>query len=138
MSDPAWKRAWNALAPSLPTAGLVALEAALVADDERLIQGGTQSPPPMMGVLGWPVEAACPVAFCGWQDGAKTVMDVNLFFGRVCSDGDVRLGEHAGVGHFLRWWDDTPRPEAIALLLPVVRATLAGRLTQAEPCKGES
>ena len=53
-----WRKVWReGFAPVLSTAGLQALRKALTADDTRLIQGSTSSPPPLMCVQDWPVEA---------------------------------------------------------------------------------
>jgi hypothetical protein len=83
-----WRLVWReGLAPILPTAGLEALARALRDDDPRLTQGSTTTPPPLMCVAGWPVEAACAVGFCGWQDGTgerTTVQEVEEFFAAKC------------------------------------------------------
>lgn len=70
-----WRSVWRfGFAPILSTAGLTALAAALEADDWRLTQGSTTTPPPLMCVQDWPVEAACALGYCGWMgDGLDTV-----------------------------------------------------------------
>ena len=106
-----WRQVWRGgLAPSITDAGLAALRAGLEADDHRLVQGATTTPPPLMCVRDWPVEAACALGFCAWQgDGVETVGDVELFFVKCCYDADTRLGEPAACRWFLNWFDDTPR-----------------------------
>ena len=70
-----WRQVWrDGFAPVLSSAGLDALRGALGRDDPRLIQGSTSTPPPLMCVRDWPVEAACALGFCGWQgDGLDNV-----------------------------------------------------------------
>ncbi|HLW65418.1 MAG TPA: hypothetical protein VKS79_08885 [Gemmataceae bacterium] len=124
-----WRKVWReGFAPMLSTAGLQALRKALTADDTRLIQGSTSSPPPLMCVQDWPVEAACALGFCAWQgDGLETVAEVEEFFARTCYEADQRLGEPAACRYFLNWFDDTPRLEMRKLLLEEVNRTLAER-----------
>jgi hypothetical protein len=112
------------------TPGLAALQAALVDDDKRLLQGATTSPPPLMCVQDWPVEAACAVTLTGWLgDGLSLVGEAEEYFGRMCYECDQAVGEPAGCRWFLNFWDETPRKEAIALLLPEVEAELVRRRT---------
>lgn len=100
------------------------LLAALQSDDERLLQGATTVPPPLLCVQDWPCERA---DFLAWlslgselppagplpvADGGPTVGEAEEGFARLCSGADQVLGEPAGVRWFLNWWDDTPRPEA--------------------------
>ena len=124
-----WRKVWReGFAPVLSTAGLQALRKALTADDTRLIQGSTSSPPPLMCVQDWPVEAACALGFCAWQgEGLETVAEVEEFFARTCYEADQRLGEPAACRYFLNWFDDTPRPQMRKLLLEEVNRTLAER-----------
>lgn len=125
----AWRLVWRrGLAPELSTAGLEALREALIADDPRLTQGSTTTPPPLMTVLDWPVEAACALGYCGWQgDGLETVGEVEEYFARVCFEADQRLGEPAACRRFLNWFDETPRDEMRRELLAEVEQTLAER-----------
>ncbi|HEV3143523.1 MAG TPA: hypothetical protein VGZ47_06510 [Gemmataceae bacterium] len=124
-----WRKVWReGFAAVLSTAGLQALRNALKADDTRLIQGATSSPPPLMCVQDWPVEAACALGFCAWQgEGLETVGELEEFFARTCYEADQRLGEPAACRYFLNWFDDTPRPEMRKLLLEEVNRTLAER-----------
>jgi hypothetical protein len=124
-----WRKVWrDGLAPHLSAAGLEALRQALMADDERLIQGATTVPPPLMSVQDWPVEAACVLGYCGWQgDGLATVGEVEEYFAKMCFEADKALGEPASCRWFLNWFDETPRPEAVRELLAEVNRTLAER-----------
>lgn len=116
-------------APVLSTTGLSALREALRSDDSRLTQGSTTTPPPLMCVRDWPVEAACALGFCGWQgEGLETVGDVEEFFAKVCYEADVRLGEPAACRWFLNWFDDTPRDDMRRELRDEVERTLAERI----------
>jgi hypothetical protein len=129
----AWRQVWReGVAPQLSTTGLKALQKALHADDERLLQGATTSPPPLHCVRDWAVEGACVIGYCGWQgDGLQTVSEVEEFFAQVCFEVDKALGEPAACRWFLNWFDDNPRPEVRALLLAEVNRTLAERYTAA-------
>jgi hypothetical protein len=114
--------------PVLSTNGLVALRVALDTNDPRLTQGSTTTPPPLMCVQDWPVEAACALGFCGWQgENLETVGEVEEYFAKACFEADNRLGEPAACRFFLNWFDDTPRPEMIRELLFEVNLELSGR-----------
>jgi hypothetical protein len=55
-----WRLVWReGICPCLATPGLEALRDALRADDRRLTQGSSTTPPPNLCVQDWPVEAAC-------------------------------------------------------------------------------
>ena len=125
-----WRNVWrNGFVPTLPTTGLLALREALQSDDPRLTQGSTTTPPPLMCVQDWDVEAACALGFCGWQgDGLGTVGEVEEFFSRVCFEADQRLGEPAACRWFLNWFDDTPRDAMREELIAEVEWALAARL----------
>ena len=125
-----WRMVWRSgLAPVLSTAGLTTLRDALESDDHRLVQGATTTPPPLMCVQDWPVEAACALGFCGWQgDGLETVGEVEEFFTKCCFEADTRLGEPAACRWFLNWFDDTARDEMRRELLAEVELALAERV----------
>src|SRR5437773_12426778 len=108
-----WRKVWrDGLAPQLSLHALQALRQGLLADDPRLQQGATTSPPPLQCVQDWPVEKACALAYCGWQgDGRETVAEVEEFFARACAEADLLLGEPAACRWFLNWFDETPRDE---------------------------
>ena len=124
-----WRLVWrDGLVPTLSTSGLTALRDALVRDDPRLTQGSTTTPPPLMCVQDWPVEAACALGFCGWQgDGLTTVGEVEEHFAKCCFDADTRLGAPAACRWFLNWSDDTPRAEMRRELLNEVELALRQR-----------
>ena len=142
----------DGFAPSLPTKGLAALAEALRTDDQRLTQGSTSTPPPLMCVQDWPVEAACCLAYVGAVEcggfvctaeearragklgppatsnpSAATVGQVEAFFARVCFEADQRLGEPAACRWFQNYWDDTPRNQMFRELLEEVEFELGKR-----------
>jgi hypothetical protein len=137
----AWRRCWReGFEPLLSVAGLEALRKALLKDDPRLQQGATTTPPPLKCMEDWPVEAACGIAYAGWQgDGLETVGEVEEFFARMCFEIDQRLGEPAGCRWFLNWFDETPREEMRRQLLAEVNRALAlRRRKDAQDGEGES
>jgi hypothetical protein len=125
-----WRMVWReGFAPVLSLSGLEALWQALRSDDMRLTQGSTTTPPPLMAVSEWPVEAADAIGLCGWLgQGLETVGQVEEFFARSCFEADQRLHEPAGCRWFLNWFDDTPRDEMRRELLPEVERTLSQRI----------
>lgn len=134
-----WRTVWReGFAPVLSLKGLEALRDALAADDARLTQGSTTTPPPLMCVQDWPVEAACAVGFCGWQgDRLQRVGEVEEFFARCCFEADTRLGEAAACRWFLNWFDDTPRDEMRRELLAEVERAIAERAESVAPAVPE-
>jgi hypothetical protein len=126
-----WRRAWRAFQAHISTPALESLRRALVADDARLLQGATTTPPPLQCVQSWPVEAACIVGACGVEEcggwGVATVYDVEEYFARRCFDVDQDMCEPAAGRWFLNWADETPRAEVFAQLLPEVNRELARR-----------
>jgi hypothetical protein len=124
-----WQTVWRqGFARILSTPGLKALAEALRADSPQLIQGATTTPPPLLCVMDWPVEAACAVAYCGWKgDCAETVGDVEEVFAKACYEADLLLGEPGACRHLLNWYDDTPRDEMRRELLEEVGHELAWR-----------
>jgi len=129
---PAWEQVWWAVEPSLPLAGLEALETALADDDPALVQGCT--------VYGRPTKMACLIAYAVWQGlGLTDPDDVEQAFGRVLFEADERLGECGGTRWLLTPWDAWPRKEAFAALLPLVTEARRAReesqrLTEETPC----
>lgn len=124
-----WRLVWrDGFVPVLSNAGLNALREALTSDDPRLTQGSTTTPPPLMCVQDWPVEAADAIGFCGWQgEEHQTVGEVEEYFSRICFEADQRLGEPASCRWFLNWFDDTPRADMRRQLLAEVERALAER-----------
>lgn len=124
-----WKLVWRKGFSKVLTAdSLTALAEALRTDDKRLVQGSTTTPPPLLCVHDWPVEATDAIGFCGWQgEGLTTVGEVEEFFARACYACDAQLGEPAACRWFLEWYDDTPRHEMRAELLAEVERELFAR-----------
>lgn len=127
-----WRYVWrNGFVPVLTEPQLRKLAEALEKNDLRLTQEATTVPPPLMCVQDWPVEAACAVAFCGWQgDELEKVGDVEEFFAKACYNADQRVGEPAACRWFLNWFDHTPRNEMIAELLPEVKRAIDEKVRQ--------
>ncbi len=124
---PLWQYTWrHGFAPQMTAEQLDSLRAVLAADDGRLLQGGTSSPPPLRCVEDWEVEAACAVSWCGWLGApGVTVKTVEEFFAKACFEADRLLAEMAACRYFLNWFDDTPRD--------TVRRDLLAELTGARP-----
>lgn len=124
-----WRLVWRqGFAPVLSTEGLTALKNGLEGDDQRIKQGSTTTPPPMMCVQDWPVEASCCLGFVGWQgDGLTTVGEVEEFFARACFKADQRLGEPAACRWFINWFDDTPRDQMRRELISEIALVLSQR-----------
>lgn len=126
-----WRVVWReAFAPLASIDGLFSLALALRADDPRLIQGNTTTPPPLMCVQDWPVEGADAIGWLGWQGGkgpAKTVGEVEEFFARACFEADQKLGEPVACRWFLNWFDETPRGEMRSSLYGEVITELTKR-----------
>ncbi len=137
----------DGFAPVLPTAGLEAVRDAIKRDDDRLQQGSTTTPPPLMCVQDWPCEGACFLGYIGASENggfadetqtgkqtnpdAATVGTVEEFFATACFQADQRLGEPAACRWFLNWFDETPRDQMRRELLPEVEAELAKRALSA-------
>ncbi len=124
-----WRKVWReGFVPILPPEGLEALRKALEADDPRLLQGATSSPPPLMCVQDWPVEKTCLIGWCAWQGGegeCNTVGETEEFFARSCYEADQRMGEPASCRYLLNWYDDAPRDVMRRELLAEVELALA-------------
>jgi hypothetical protein len=132
-----WRDAWRrALAPLLTTPGLRALRRALAGDDPALLQGAVTSPPPTAQFDDEPADAACALAYCGWQgDGLASVREVDLYFAGLCHEADRALGAPGACLAFVAWYDAAPRAEMRRLLLEEVDRALAalGRPPGAAP-----
>lgn len=110
----AWRNAWRVgYYPLMSNEAVKAILDGLLADDEKIIQSATTSPPPLQCVQDWPCEGADPIGYGAWKgDGLETVGEVEEYFARMCFEADKRMGEPAGCRWFLNWWDETPRHEA--------------------------
>ena len=128
-----WRRVWReGLVPQLSSAGLCALQTALIDDDPRLAQGATCFPPPLDVLAACEVGRACAVGFCGWQGEPLTrVEQVEAYFARVCDAADSAFHEAAACRYFLNWFDETPRAEMRRELLAEVTLALAMRVRSA-------
>jgi hypothetical protein len=120
-----WKICWRkGFAPQLSTASLQKLLVALETDDDQLVQGVTVLPSHFDRDRLLPIAAACPIAYCGWQDGLETAAEAEEFFGLSCEAADKVLGGPAECRWFTNWVDDTPREEMRAQLAWEVRHEL--------------
>lgn len=126
-SMPSWKYVWrNGFSKVMSKQALEALRDGLQANDPRLIQGATTSPPPLMCVADWPCEGGCLIAFSGWQgEGKAKVGEVEEYFAEICFNADLSLGQPAACRWLLNWYDDTDRSEMIRELLPEVELAIA-------------
>lgn len=145
-----WRKVWReGVAQLLSLEHLEALATALETDDVRLLQGATTTPPPLQCVQDWPVEGACALGYAfaacnrGFADNGKnqeaaTVGDVEEFFAICCFECDQRLSELAGCRWWLNWWDETPRQEMFALMLPEIKRTLERRNASQEENRADA
>ncbi len=134
---PKWKHVWRAgLAPIIGTESLKALLVAARTDDKHLAQGSTTTPPPLMCVQDWPVEAACALGFCGAVENGgfshtspnpATVGQCEERFAELCFNADQRLGAPAAVRMFLNWFDDTARDVMLRELASELEAIISER-----------
>lgn len=124
-----WRKVWReGIAQCLTENNLRALKEGLLKDDNRITQGSTTTPPPLMICQDYPIEAACPIGYAGWKsEGLETVGQVEEFFARICYETDQKIGEAAVIRWFLNWVDDSPRQEVIKELLTEVEITLKER-----------
>lgn len=118
-----WKRGFG---PFLPIAGMRSLLDALVDDDQRLIQGATTSPPPLLSVQNWPCEAADIIGWCFFGPDA-TVGEVEEGFARACFDADIAIKESAACRWVIDFWDHSPREWARAQMIYLVADSLVER-----------
>src|SRR5689334_2735410 len=125
---PAWRRAWEGIAPSLPTAGLAALAEALASDSPKLLQGSCVDPPALPYLHEAEPERACAVGLACWKGAnLRTVREVDAAFNRAVDEASVRLGDPSGVSYFLNWFDGENRGVVRYALLAEVKAELARR-----------
>lgn len=127
-----WRRVWrDGFAPVLSESALAALAKGLTDDDPRLAQGLTTTPPPLMSVQDWPVEAACPIGYCGWKGhDLETVGQVEEFFAKACFEMNTRLGETDASRVLIHWLDNEPRERMRATLLHEVNLELSKRAAE--------
>ena len=154
-----WRQIWrDGFAPCLSIESLQALLHALETDDQRLLQGTTTEPPPLLCTADWPIKGGCILGYCGAVENGgfcvdtngKELPDVNVmpfkyatvrsveeFFAKACFDADQLLGEPGGCRHFLNWFDDTPRDEMRRELAAEVRRSIGEREIVKQPSDGE-
>jgi hypothetical protein len=120
-----WRRVWReGLATQITYDGLRALQAALMRDDPRLMQGAICSPPTLDALRDRPIACACAIGYCGWQgEGCATVGELEEYFHRICDAADAIFQEPAACRFFLNWFDETPRA--------LMRRELLGEVTHA-------
>jgi hypothetical protein len=126
-----WKDVFvRGFAPSLPTAGLERLHAALESDDPAIMQGGVTRPPAIANCLDLTVDRVDAVAFCGWEPD-QSVGTVQTAYRLLTQEAAVRLGDAdwscPSLAPFYRWYDRTPRAEVFRELAAVVAEVLAAR-----------
>lgn len=132
-----WRKMWReVLAPQLSTKGLTALQDALTKDDSRLVQENTVT----LDAHGRP-NHACAIGYAGWiGDGLETTVEIEDYFERMSAARDMPGGDglpalsRMEVGemwchkdNFLSFFDENPRKEVFAKLLPEVSRELARR-----------
>lgn len=128
-----WRHVWrNGFVPHISTQALEALLDGLKEDDQKLRQGCTTEPPPLMCVQDWPIEAACALGYCGWKgEELHTVGLVEEYFAKLCYEADQTLGEPAACRHFLNWFDDGYREVVRSELITEVQFNLDQRVIEA-------
>jgi hypothetical protein len=122
-----WRLVWRqGIAPVLNVLELAALERALLTDDPALQQGATVQ-------CNWRIVAACALTYGAWKtEGLKTGSSVCDAFNCICFEADMRLDPCNSVCEFLHWFDETPRAEMRAAMLPEVSRELARRAVTME------
>lgn len=127
-----WRQVWrDGFLPSIRNEELIALRDLLEADDPRMTQGSTTTPPPLMCVQDWPAEAACFVGLIGvFRNGGfgqAKVGEVEECFARLCFECGQAMSDSAACRYLLNWADDTPRPTVIRELLAEIELAIGGR-----------
>ena len=122
-----WRRVWrDGVAPQFTRQQLETLLWGLETDDQRLLQGVTTSPPPLLCVQDWPCEGAClisyPVAFETTEE--IKVGEVEEQFAQMCFQADQTLGEPGAIRYLLRWFDESPRADVRRELIAEVKLAL--------------
>lgn len=115
----AWQHALRLILPQLPASGVAALRIALRHNDSRILQGGTTRPTATHASRLVPVDAADPIAYALWRGrGLRTVGQVEDAWHELVSTTIGLCATRGGsVFDLIRWWEETPRAEAVAQLL---------------------
>jgi len=118
--------------PQWSDAQLRRLKEKLETDSPQLTQGSTTTPPPLMCVAEWPMEACCPVCWGALPADCDlekvTVGETEQAFAKACYEADLLMGEPAACRWLLNWIDDTPRPQMLKELLTEIETELALRM----------
>lgn len=124
-----WRRILREAAlPALSTEGLQALLSGITDEDPQLIQRGICIPPLFDDTDDWAVEAGDLIGYAGWKSGAcRTVSECTAYHAQVLKDIDARLGAKGASHPLVNWYDDEPREEVWAALLPEIRRELNRR-----------
>lgn len=127
-----WRRVWrDGFLPHIQTEELIKAMEMFAADDPRITQGSTTTPPPLMAVQDWPIEAGCLIGLFGAiRNGGfqvATVGEAEECFAQLCYHADQNLGEVAACRWLLNWFDDTPRPIVIREMLSELNRAIAER-----------
>lgn len=120
----AWRIVFRKFSQIANADGLKSLLEALETDSPTLIQGVTTSPPALACYVDQEVEACCLIGFTGWREGCVTVNEVEEYFASMCYQIDDAIGEPGGCRFLLNWYDETPREEVRAKLIPELRFAL--------------
>lgn len=124
---PQWLTAWRALTPHLTTRALEALERACETDSGELVQGVTCVPSIMQCPGGTVPCQACLIGYAGWRgEGLETIGEIEDYFARMTWKIDDTIGKTCSRW-LTCWFDETPRAEVFAALLPEIRAELFRR-----------
>lgn len=124
---PQWLQAWRALAPNLSTSALAALRDAIEVDSDELVQGVTCVPSRAYDTIRAEPCKACLIGYAGWRgERLATVGAVDDYFAKMARKIDAEIGD-THSRWLTRWFDETPRAEAFAALLPEIRAELFRR-----------
>jgi hypothetical protein len=103
--------------------------AALEANDPFLTQGTTTTPPPLMCVADWKLEACDLIAYCSIEDPKEaTVGEAEEGFAKACYEADQRLGEPAACRWLLNWYDDNDRTKVFVDCAAEFRNEIANRV----------
>lgn len=124
-----WERAFRAIAPGLPTDGLVALKEALLDPKHGgLCRSSIVLPYKFMSSTDSDkVEKACAIGYCLWKGfGLQKASEIEAEFHSVCRKANYRLN-NGWAGEFLNWFDSKTLEETSIKLVPVIDSILAER-----------